>query len=47
MKKKYLKPGVKKVVVMPHFNLMVTSNLNVYDKQGDTAVDEDNYDDLL
>ena len=45
MKKKYLKPGVKKVVVMPHFNLMVTSNLNVYDKSDAEEVED--FDDLL
>ena len=45
MKKKYLKPGLIKVVVMPHFNLMVTSpNLNVYDKSDEEVED---FDDLL
>ncbi len=46
MKKKYLKPGVKKVVVMPHFNLMTASNtLNVYDKSDAEEVED--FDDLL
>ena len=48
MKKKYLKPEVINVVVLPHFNLLLGSEkLNIYDKGNDNVVNENDYDDLL
>ena len=47
MKKKYIKPEIVKLVVMPHFNLLITSELNIFDGENDETVNEDDYDSLL
>ena len=47
MKKKYIKPEIENVVMMPHFNLLTVSNLDVHTKSVSPTVNEDDYDSLL
>ncbi len=43
MKKEYIKPEIEIVVVMPHSNLLIVSELNINDDE----VNENDYDSLL